>query len=109
MLLQEAGLGLKSLCLTKDSQPQTLKKSLEDAFPKLAEGGGFELLRKDPTTPKTLRLIQVPKSGYTSTFLADESGVNQATCYIRPIQTFLNLEMPTNEVNRSITLHCFKH
>ena len=61
-----------------------------DAFPKLSEGGGYELLRTAEGNNKLLDVIPVPPGGYTASFLKDI--VMQAKVYIRPIQKDLFLE-----------------
>lgn len=62
---------------------------LTDAFPKLKEGGGFELLRVIERG-RMLEVIPVPPDGYTVPYLKDV--VQQAKVYIRPIQRSLSME-----------------
>lgn len=57
--------------------------TLLDSYPKLAEAGGYELLRSRDNS-KELIVIEPPREGYTVPFLS--SIVGQATVYIRPIQ-----------------------
>ena len=65
-------------------------EDLLDAFPKLREGGGYELLRTAEGNTKLLDVIPVPPGGYTASFLKDI--VMQAKVYIRPVQKDLSLE-----------------
>ena len=58
---------------------------MEDAYPKLKEDSGFELLRSG-ARPGELLLIKPPPSGYTVPFLRDGAGLGQALIYIKPIQ-----------------------
>ena len=65
---------------SKDSALQ-VKTKLEEEFPKLKNGGGFEILRSE----KSLVLLRPPASvasrGYSVKFLRDESGLGQALAY----------------------------
>ena len=67
------------------------EKTLEEAFPKLKDCGGWELLRTPPGSRIVLENIRIPTGGYTSSYLADESNLGQAVCYIRPIQKDLDM------------------
>ena len=93
-VLQEAGLGEKKLTLLKNKDPAYLRDALCEHYPKLQEGGGFELLRS--ASRVTLDIIKMPASGYTTHFLSDESGIATAICYIRPLQTNLSLDAVGN-------------
>ena len=84
--LQRAGLGDKKLTFPKNDQATCLRDKLFEAYPKLQDGGGFELLRSSYTQRSVLEVIPAPAEGYTSRYMADEAGLGQATCYIRPIQ-----------------------
>lgn len=89
--LFESGLGERKITFRKDNDPLTFKNKLEEVFPKLAFGGGFELLRTSFGSRVMLEKIQMPASGFTTTYLCDSSNLNQALCYIAPIQR--NLDM----------------
>ena len=65
--------------------------TLEESYPKLKEGGGFEILRRGPN-PSELTLIPPPPSGYTVKFLRDSAGLGQAIAFVRPLQCNLNWE-----------------
>ena len=89
-MLQEAGLGEKRLTLNKSKEAAAFRDALFENYPKLKEGGGFELLRSFSRT--SLEVIKMPNIGYHTQFLADDSGMGAAICYIRPLQTGLCLD-----------------
>ena len=43
--LQQAGLGRKKICFNSKAKFPELRKKLEEEYPKLSQGGGFELMR----------------------------------------------------------------
>lgn len=92
--LTDAGLGEKRMTLTKSKDPQYFRETLYEKFPKLRDGGGFELLRSSARI--ALEKICMPANGYNTQFLSDESGLGGAICYIRPIQEHLSLEPVVN-------------
>lgn len=59
-----------------------------EAFPKLKEAGGYELLRA--SNGRVLELIPVPPDGYSVSYLKDV--MQQAKIYIRPIQKCLDVD-----------------
>ena len=61
-----------------------------DAFPKLKDGGGYELLRTSDRSNRELEVIPSPPGNYTVCFL--KLIVLQAKVYIRPLQQNLSLE-----------------
>ena len=71
---------------------------LMSQFPKLSEGGGFELLRVNDRGGATrkLELINPPESGYDVMFL--KAVVQQAKIYIRPLQKDLSCSPSKEEV-----------
>ena len=89
LTLLAAGLGRKKLTFGNRDDAPTFKRIMEDAYPKLKEGGGFELLRSG-ARPGELLLIKPPPSGYTLPFLRDGAGLGQALIYTRPIQENLD-------------------
>ena len=104
LTLQSAGLGRKRISFNKNDDASHLKIKLEEAYPKLASGGGFELLRSS-TSPRDLDLIHPPKRGYSVPFLRDSSGLGQAIAYLRPIQQSLDitpLELDDSQENMSL-------
>jgi hypothetical protein len=78
--LQTAGLGRKKIVFGNKDDALKFKNTIESVFPKLASGGGFEILR-----------IPVPSLGYSVPYLRDHSGLGQALAYIRPLQARLDL------------------
>lgn len=82
------------MTLTKSKDPQYFRETLYEKFPKLRDGGGFELLRSSARI--ALEKICMPANGYNTQFLSDESGLGGAICYIRPIQEHLSLEPVVN-------------
>ena len=68
------------------------KDKLYEVYPKLKEGGGFELLRSGSTANELVR-IKPPMAGYSVPFLRDVSGLSQALAYIRPLQKKLSMEV----------------
>ena len=104
LTLQSAGLGRKRISFNKNDDASHFKIKLEEAYPKLASGGGFELLRSS-TSPRDLDLIHPPKRGYSVPFLRDRSGLGQAIAYLRPIQQNLDitpLELDDCQENMSL-------
>ena len=79
------------LCLNGRADATEVKTTLEESYPKLKEGGGFEILRRGPS-PSELTLIPPPPSGYTVKFLRDSAGLGQAIAFVRPLQCNLNRE-----------------
>ena len=89
--LQQAGLGRKKICFHSKAKFPELPKKLEEEYPKLSQGGGFELMRTGHQgSNTTLATIIPPASGYSVPFLRDSSGLGQALAYIRPLQRDLD-------------------
>ena len=89
--LQVAGLGKKKVCFYSKANATEVKTKLEEVYPKLASGGGFEILRRGMSNE--LVLIEPPQSGYSVGFLRDIAGLGQAIAFVRPLQR--NLDMST--------------
>ena len=88
--LSMAGLGEKRIMFDKNGKWPHINQKLLEAFPKLKDGGGYELLRTEDGR-KTLILLPCPPGGYTITYL--KSVLNQAKAYVRPIQRNLTLNV----------------
>ena len=73
--LSMAGLGEKRIMFDKNGKWPHINQKLLEAFPKLKDGGGYELLRAEDSR-KTLILLPCPPGGYTITYL--KSVLNQA-------------------------------
>ncbi|XP_065124068.1 uncharacterized protein [Paramisgurnus dabryanus] len=94
MELECSGLGEKRIIFPdKFCTSDEFKSTLFAEFPKLKDGGGFELLRPHGATrTKTLQVIPCPSEGYTPHYLQDTIGINSATVYVRPLQKDLDME-----------------
>ncbi|CAH3146691.1 unnamed protein product [Porites lobata] len=90
--LQLAGLGRKKIVFGCRDNAVQVKEKLEQAYPKLDKGGGFEILRSgNSTSVRGLCVLKPPTStGYSVNFLRNESGLGQALAYIRPLQRSLD-------------------
>lgn len=95
--LLAAGLGRKKLSFGNRDDAQTFKRKMEDAYPKLKLGGGFDLLRSG-VHPGELLIIKPSPLGYTVPFLRDYAGLGQALIYVRPIQQNLDMSEVKQEV-----------
>ena len=87
--LKMAGLGQKSCSIPLSSDADELNDSLIKYFPKLYDGGGFELLQQRCNNTRQLDVVPVPQCGYNVEFL--QSVVANAKLYIRPMQKELDL------------------
>ena len=96
--LQIAGLGEKKISLNIYADACELYHELMSQFPKLSDGGGFELLRiNDRGAAKTLEVINAPDAGYDVMFL--KADIHQAKIYIRPLQKDLSCSPTKGEVS----------
>ena len=89
--LQQAGLGRKKVCFSMKANAAEVKAKLEETYPKLCYGGGFDVLRRGPSA-SDLTLICPPASGYSVPFLRDAAGLGQAVAFIRPLHADLNTD-----------------
>jgi hypothetical protein len=63
--LQREGLGRKRISFHKDANAISVKAKLEEVYPRLVAGGGFEILRSG-MSPKDMHLLTLPaNSGYS--------------------------------------------
>lgn len=88
LMLEEAGLREKVLVVNMNFTPEEFRQLLLDAFPKLAGGGGFELLR---CKPKSKELILISCRVSSSPKLVKKR-VGNGKVYVRPIQRELSLD-----------------
>ena len=95
-ILQRAGLGRSKIKFDANANAIDFKEKLEEVFPKLILGRGFELLRRGPSG-NGLVLIRQPASGYSVKYLRESSGIGQALLYIRPLQ--MNLDMSPEDLD----------
>lgn len=79
-------------CSGDPSDAHEFKEFLFNNYPKLRDGGGFELLRiTGSTRSRQLSVIPCPNEGYTVNYLRDpRTLVGHATVYIRPLQRDLS-------------------
>jgi hypothetical protein len=102
--LQLAGLGRIKIKFDVNANPVELKKKLEETFPKLICGGGFEPLRHG-SSGNGFVLVPLPPSGYTVKYLQDVCGIAQALLYIHPLQMDLDTspeETTTSELGAEV-------
>ena len=97
--LVHANLGPLFIELTLNGDAHRFHTELLQAYPKLENSGGYELLRGCDTNNKELVVIPPPVGGYTALFL--KSVVSHAKIYVRPLQENLPME-PTTEENASV-------
>lgn len=109
--LQLAGLGRIKIKFDANANAVEFKNKLEEVFPKLMYGGGFELLRR-ASSGSGLVLIRQPASGYSVKYFRDVSGIGQALLYIRPLQINLDTsteETDTTELDSEVKAFDFSH
>ena len=68
----------------------TIYSELHYQFPKIKDGGGFEMLRVSEGGGKTLQVLAMPENGYSVPYL--RAVVHHAKIYIRPLQKELSTE-----------------
>ena len=100
--LKLAGLGEKRFPIDVYSTGQEFYDELLFQYPKLKEGGGFELLRVPEGGGKDLEVIKVPDGGYNVEFL--RAVVHSARIFIRPLQKSLDLRPQTSQVSKNCTI-----
>lgn len=100
--LINAGLGPKRLSIFEYGEAFEFHDDLLHAFPKLANAGGYELLRTLPNNNQKLYVIPPKSGGYTVSYL--KSIVANAKVFIRPLQQKLSLE-PLLDDNDVVSLH----
>ena len=79
---------MRNISLFQHGDNDDLHCSLIEVFPRLKEGGGYELLKANQS--RMLEVIPSPSEGYTVSYLKDVVG--QGRIYVRPIQRDLSLE-----------------
>ena len=90
--LMLAGLGEKKIQLDEWDE---IHVELLFQYPKLKDGGGFELLRVGEGGGKRLKIIACPPKGYTVAYL--RAVVHHAIVYIRPLQRDLCVEVESSQ------------
>lgn len=95
--LIRAGLGPRKLSLFEFGDTNQFHDELIGAFPKLLNGGGYELMRTRQENNRELYIIPPPSAGYTVEYI--KNIVSQAKVYIRPIQKDLSLDPEVDETD----------
>ena len=104
--LHLAGLGEKKIQLSIDSDAHSIHSELFSQFPKLSNGGGYELLRAEKGQ-KLLCVIDAPASGYTASYL--KAVAHNAKIYVRPLQRDLSLDAENKEEVQLVLCLCILH
>ncbi|XP_077941209.1 uncharacterized protein LOC144385299 isoform X2 [Gasterosteus aculeatus] len=107
--LPHSGLGEQKVTFSgNDHDPMVITNKLMEVFPKLQQGGGFELLKLlGSTRSRNLALLQCPSTGYTLAYLKDPSTmIGQATIYIRPLQQDLPLDCESSRPASGPVIPC---
>ena len=91
-------MGEKKVTFRKVADSAEVLAELEEAYPRLKDGGGFELLRSGQRV-KDLVLIPSPPGGYSVNFLKN-CGLGQSTIYVRPIQKDLDATPISNSPSK---------
>lgn len=92
----------KNLCIIELGDREDIHEAILEAFPKLDQAGGYELLRLDQG--KNLEVILPPPEGYSVGYLKDV--LQQAKVYIRPLQKDLSMDpIPSTLVRHCRILH----
>ena len=106
-VLVEAGLGEKKVEVSDvECTPQEFHEVLLSAFPRLENGGGFELLRCVPNT----RLLELISSSLAKSPKLLRQVIGNSRIYIRPIQKDLDIT-PIEEQATSdeVSFNEYKH
>ena len=98
--LIRAGLGPRKLSLFEFGDSSQFHDDVIAAFPALAEGGGYELMRTKQNNSRELCVIPPLSGGYTAEYL--KAIVGQAKLYIRPIQKDLCMT-PISDSDTSVS------
>jgi hypothetical protein len=89
LILEEAGLGEKTIVVPNvDCTPEEFHEVILSAYPKLRDGGGFELLRCKPNSRELL--VIGPRVSNTPKLL--KRRVGNGRVYVRPVQRDLELD-----------------
>ena len=95
--LKLAGLGEKRVHDNVASTAQEFRDELHQEYPKLMDGGGFELLRVMEGGGKGLDVIQIPEAGYTPEYL--KAVIHHAKIFILPLQKALDVQPQNTAVS----------
>ena len=79
-----AGIEEKSICFSKGGSSEHVHQKILEAFPMLADAGGYEILRTGERGNRQLMVLTIPPGGYTVAYL--KATIATAKGYIRPLQ-----------------------
>lgn len=99
--LQKSGLGYKKIQLILTDNAEIVRDKICKEYPKIAEGGGFELLRCLPNCRK----LEILDCNWDTVSLRASVG-GQANIYIRPIQRNLSLDDSGNFMTEDVSERC---
>ena len=103
LILEEAGLWEKTVCIPDlDCDRDAFRSVILATYPKLRDGGGFELLRCQPNSRELV--VIGPKIANSPRLL--KRRVGNGRVYVRPIQRNLSLEEEKGEVDVSQSVSC---
>ena len=89
--LSSASLGEKKITFEKKSSCGYFHEKLLESYPKLKEGGGYELMRTKFRSTSKLEILQAKGNGGHNVLGLKEL-VSSAKIYVRPLQKDLSLE-----------------
>ena len=102
-------MGEKKITFRKSADCAEVLTELKEAYPRLKDGGGFELLHSGQSV-KDVVLIPLPPGGYSVSFLKN-CGLSQSTIYIRSIQKDLDTtpisNNPSEDAVSLVLIWCF--
>lgn len=74
----------------RDGDSKEFEETLMGQFPKLREGGGFDLLKSIGGNGKVLEIVKCPASGYSVNYLREQAIIRSGILYVRPLQKDLD-------------------
>ena len=98
-MLKLAGLGEKKCSVFAYDTSFELQDELVREYLKLANAGGYELLRASENGSRELILIEMPHDGYSVEYLQAVIMIKSAKIYIRPLQRNLDTSPIVKEVS----------
>ena len=106
--LRQAGLGRRKIVFpNKNAGFTAFSDVIMEKYPKLRDGGGFQLLRAlgGGGGKRHLDLIIPGKDGYSIPYLRETQCLGQAILYVRPLQANLSME---KQVMHVVEIHLHK-
>lgn len=88
-----AGLDDRTICFTKGGNSEHVHKKILEAFPMLADVGGYQILRTGEHSNRQLMVLAIPPGGYTVAYL--KSTIGTAKGYLRPYQKDIVIDEST--------------